>query len=475
MLDRIVIVGAGRTTDSLVQRLSLVAPVTVLDTSGPALEALQSAPPSSKREVVLTPLPAAVDLGAVLSRHPIQKLAADGTSRLVLEDLRGPSEVQVALVAATGEDRTNLEICRLGTELEYRPVVAIVIDPAQTEKYDALGARTIVRATLLGDVLERALRYDGIAVATSVGLGKGDVLEVRVLPTSPFIGQPLSSLDPDRWRIAAIYRKGELVIPTGVTTINADDRVLLVGDPEILPRIAEDLRLGNPDFPLHFGPNVVVFLPEGASPTVDKEATTLGARTRAKTVIRVAPNTAKDSLESMIERVIAARPGVVLTASSRRGLGDRLLGRSGRNGRLCDRVGVPVLFAGGTPELKRVVMIVAAGMPHLRVADVAIDLSRMLDVPLVIETVELPAYLGIPGDTVEHAAAGVRKRAELHRLVATTVRLQGNPIAEVVAAAKPDDLLIATRKRGARDSFSSPDLALRIASEAPCSTLVVTE
>lgn len=464
------IVGAGRTAELLVQRLSALAPVTVVDTSNRALEEL-----AGPADPMATPLPAPVaPLEARPSaRHPTTKIIADGTSRLVLEDLRGAHESSTALVAATGEDRINIEVCRLGAELEFRPIVAIAINPAETPRYEAVGARPIVRATLLGDVVERALRYDGIAVASTIGLGKGDVLEVRVLPTSPYIGQPLSTLDPDRWRVAAIYRKGELVIPTGKTTIEADDRVLLVGDPEILPMVAEDLRVGVPDFPLRWGPNVVVFLPDGDDPSLAREGEWLAQRTRAKSAVRVVVERGTNqSFDQQVERVLAAQPGVVVAASAGRGPIERMLGRSGRNGRLCDLVDVPVVFARGAPDIKRIIFVVAPGMPHLRIADVAIDLSRMLGVPLTIAAIELPRYLG--GVELDQPIAGVNKRAALHRLSPTTVRLSGNPVSEVKAIARPDDLLVVTRLRAQRDSFSSPDIALRIAHAAPCSTFVLT-
>ena len=50
MLDRIVIVGAGQTTDSLVPRLSRLAPVTVLDPVPEALERIREEAPAEPEE-----------------------------------------------------------------------------------------------------------------------------------------------------------------------------------------------------------------------------------------------------------------------------------------------------------------------------------------------------------------------------------------------------------------------------------------
>jgi Trk K+ transport system NAD-binding subunit len=467
MLDRIVVVGAGRTGESLLQRLATIAPVVVLDTSPAALDVADAA-----KQVAALPLESPEGAGAARV-HEVRKKNADGTSRLVLSDLRGRAEDKTALVAATGEDRTNLEICRLGMELAFRPVVAVAIDPAAAAGYEALGARAIVRATLLGDVVERALRYDGVAAASTIGLGQGDAIEVRVLPTSPFIGARLSQLRPVDWRVAAIYRGGRLVLPTGAATIEPEDRVLLVGDPSVLPRIAEDLRVGVPDFPLRFGPNVVAFLPDGADASVQGIAAALGAATKARAVEHIT-GARGEPMDTTLARLADARPGVVVSAPRRRALGARLIGSSGLDGRLCDGLEVPVLFTRAAPPYARVVYVAAAGLPGLRVADVAIDLARLMRVPLAIVVVELPSYFGAGDTPLEQVVAGVVKRAELHRLSPEVVRAQGNPIAEVESLARPGDLLVVTRRRGQRDSFSSPDVALRIARDGRAPTLVFT-
>ncbi len=65
------------------------------------------------------------------ARPPLVRRVADGTSRLVLEDLRGDPKSRVALIAATGDDRAALEITRLGRELAYAPIVSIVNDAAR--------------------------------------------------------------------------------------------------------------------------------------------------------------------------------------------------------------------------------------------------------------------------------------------------------------------------------------------------------
>lgn len=494
MFSQIVIIGAGKTSESLVERLSRVGPVLVLDKSEGALAAMLLPEPTEPPTKPQTN-------GAF--RHPITARAADGTSRLVLEDARGDARELVALVAATGDDRTNLEICRLAKEFAFRPIVAIAIDPAEAPKYDALDVRAIVRSTVLGQTVERAMQFEGLSVATTVGLGKGEIVEFKVLPSSAVIGIPLRDIDASGWRIAAIYRGDQLVLPTGSSTIEANDRVIVVGDPRILPLVAENLRIGLPMFPLRHGARVVVYLPTGRNRDVEIEAEVVALETRATGLVRVWPGAkaGRTVLDDPIARTIgstestqktfddapldgttitehlqclrAAQPGVVVASVARRTLWERLAGLSGRDAALCDAMHCPVLFPRGRPHYKRIVYAVAEGVGDLATADAAIDLARMFALPLEIVRIDLPAYLG-KQETVDRMVVDVERRARLHQIVSTTTRLEGNPIERVVASALPDDLLVVTRRRGMRDSYTTPDIALRIARETPGSTLVST-
>jgi Trk K+ transport system NAD-binding subunit len=488
MLDRIVIVGAGRTAPSLVERLTQIAPVLVMDVAPEAIDELRAAMAPDDA----APFPAELRLG-------------DGTSRFVLEEARDDPRHRVALVVATGDDRKNLEVCKLARELGYRPIVGIVVDRERASEYEALGAIAVVRATILGQVVDRALRYDGLTVATTVGQGKGEIIEFVVLPGSPAIGVPLTKLHADGWRLAAIYREGELVIPTGKTRILADDRIIIVGDPAMLPSVAEQLRIGRPTFPLRHGRNVVTYLPGGRDRTIEMEAEVLAIKTMASSLIRLYPGAtpAKTLLEdedappaslashqrikcfedipldrgelpAQVLQMRGLRAGLVVTRARPRTLGDRLLGRGGKTAALCNALSAPVLFPKGAPHYTRVVHASILGIADMTVADMAIDLARMLSLPLAVARVTLPEYIGTRDREADQLFGEIERRALLYGLRAEIMDLEGNPITELLRVAEPSDLFVVGRKRTLRDSLTSPDIALRIAASAVCSILVHT-
>jgi nucleotide-binding universal stress UspA family protein len=397
-----------------------------------------------------------------------------------------------------------VEIARLGRELGYQPVIGVVIDPKATPQYEAAGARAIERATILGQVVERALRYEGLVVATTVGQGKGEIVEVLVLPGSPVIGVSLAELHADRWRVAAIYRHGELVLPTGSTSIEAEDRVVVVGDPAVLPAVAAQLRMGMPMFPLPYGKRVVVYLPRGRDRSIETEDEVLTIRTRATTLVRVHPDAEPHrmlieetpdvsalephqrsklfedvrlegpSLLQHVDQLRRLRPGLLVAASAPRSLWDRLMGRSGSAAMLCNAIRAPVLFPRGSPRYARIVHALIHGIADIALADAAIDLARMLGLPLVVVRVVLPAYFGAPDPEADRVATLIETRSRLYGLRAEIVALTGNPVNEMIRAARKTDLLVVGRRRGRRDSFTTPDIALRVARAAACSVLVKT-
>lgn len=482
MFDRIVLVGAGRTSGSIVDRLARIAPLTILDLS-----------------------PGAIDLVSTRSletsegTHPVVKVVGDGTSRLVLEDLRGDPKSHVALVIAPGDDRAALETTRLGRELAYSPLVTIVNDREVALACEKLEARAFVRAEIVGQLVEQTLQQGGLGVTSAGGFGRGDVVEFTVLPSSPAVGVPLSKLRADGWRIAAIYRKQELVLPTGLTTIEAEDRVLVVGDPRQLPHVAESLRVGLPTFPLLHGPNVVIYLPSGRDGAVEDESVLLMNRTRSTQLVRLYPGAVpsrtpldvdlpdgtvgrkqiedialeSSALSSHLSMLRSARPGVVVARAATRSLGERIVGNGGRDAEICNALSAPVLFPRGVSAFKRVFLCVTDGDSDLAPAEVALDLARIFEVPLIVLRVKLPSYLQPEEAMTGTLVDTIVQRARLHSVQPETIVLEGNPIAEWLKPMERGDLAVVGRAAGMRDSFTKPDLALRVARQAQCSVLVV--
>ena len=96
--------------------------------------------------------------------------------------------------------------------------------------------------------------------AKYIGLGEGEIMQISVPFGSPYAYRNISTIKQKKWKIVAIYRNNELILPKYSSVIYPNDSLLLVGNPttlwEIYYRIKEEVG----QFPTPFGRDVVLFL-----------------------------------------------------------------------------------------------------------------------------------------------------------------------------------------------------------------------
>ncbi len=420
----------------------------------------------------------------------------DASSALVLR--RARVEGAHAVVACTGSDEVNLEVLRLAGELfRIENRFALMYQMHWEEKYRGEGIDLVSQDLACAALLESRVER-GLKVATSVGLGHGEVIEVEVLANSAVVGRPLAELRPIRWLVGAVYRNDELIVPHGDTVIEAGDRVLIIGDPVILPSIATLIRSGKSEFPMQYGTRVVSIQGRDAEGLVP-EVAYIVHNTRATRFEAIACQADEDCLQGIAaacdEAAVPFRsscaadrsvPSLVRMAE-RRDIGvlamaaepltrmQRVgLGRS-RSSRIIDLLSSPVLIARGSFPYRRV-MLVLAELPFDSIAgQVAIDLVRILDAELhlgVVNQPDLVAGIELRKEMAERRHA-VENMAGMYHVEVQTRVLEGNPIREVIAAAADYDLLVLPYAKGRRGFLTRPDVAMNILHGAPCSVMVM--
>ena len=90
----------------------------------------------------------------------------------------------------------------------------------------------------------------------------------------------VADLRARRWLIAAIYRQDQIIVPHGDAVVRAGDRLLLSGEPDILPDIADYLRAGVARFPLQYGRQLVFSEAGAQNEGVWREVAYLADKTR---------------------------------------------------------------------------------------------------------------------------------------------------------------------------------------------------
>ena len=90
-------------------------------------------------------------------------------------------------------------------------------------------------------------------IAQNVGLGKGEIMEIRVPAGSSYSYRHLGNIVQRKWRIAAIYRVNELMLPRDSLMIQPNDVMLGVGDSNVLRSVYKSVKVEIGQFPRPFG------------------------------------------------------------------------------------------------------------------------------------------------------------------------------------------------------------------------------
>lgn len=92
--------------------------------------------------------------------------------------------------------------------------------------------------------------------AQNIGLGHGEIMEFKIPFGSAYVYRHIGNIEQKRWRIAGIYRKGQLMLPDPKTMLLPDDTILVVGNPNVLKGVYKSINRQFGQFPLPFGHNI---------------------------------------------------------------------------------------------------------------------------------------------------------------------------------------------------------------------------
>jgi len=474
---RILIAGAGETGSYLAHRLCENWEVVVVDPDAAALESRH-----------------------LFGCHALHQ--GDATSALVLR--KAGAEEAHAVVACTGKDEVNLEVMRLARdELRVDNLYSVMESFALEKTYARARVDAVDRSQACAVLLES--RIEGRKVATSIGLGEGEIQEVEVLANSSVIGQRLADLRPRRWLVGAVYREGELIVPHGDTVIQEGDRVVIVGEPDILSAMATHIGQGESEFPLHYGCNLVladVRLMTGAvdeikylfENTEARALRTVFGKGAVVTAVRVEDGgvplvkpfdeagipskqleVSADSPAQLAAQLEASDMGMLLLWPQDLPWLCRVGLRRSWTVKLLDHLRSPVLICRGTFPYARVLLVLAEPDLPSSTTQLAIDLCRKVGGRLHLGVVHQPELVvgAQLREEMEEKRRQVENLASMYHVDVELLVMEGNPIEQVVARSEDFDALVLPYKRGRTSSLTRPDVAQNLMHRAACSTLVM--
>jgi len=93
-------------------------------------------------------------------------------------------------------------------------------------------------------------------IAQNVGLGKGEIMEIRVPIGSSYIYRHMASIQQKKWRIAGLYRGNKLLLPRPTLMIQPNDILLTIGEPNVLESVYKSIKRELGQFPSPFGNSI---------------------------------------------------------------------------------------------------------------------------------------------------------------------------------------------------------------------------
>jgi Trk K+ transport system NAD-binding subunit/nucleotide-binding universal stress UspA family protein len=432
--------------------------------------------------------------GASLCANLRARHADDASSPVVLKKA-GIAEKQYVL-AMTGSDEVNLAVCRFAGECGVPYVSALVHEPEIAPEFQRIGVHVVMTGMLTARNLYHYLQDPRVGLLPLTG-GMANVYEINVSDHFRVIGKRASYFQRSNLRLSGIFRRGKLMFPKPGTVIQADDRLILLGEANMFTSVCSLLECSSPHFPLAYGPNMLVVLPRpgDAAVAILREGQYLGQKTKVRKVTIVCGEgespPAKESERWPQEVSVEIRPlskgivervrsfaeegtsGLLLIPPVERSLFSTLGGLVYTS--LTHDLNCPVLIARQTFPYKRI-LVPFHGTTNAELAlEVGMDLGRQLGAMITVMIVEEPGFLSGDEDDgfVRRNQARIRELAHIHKTPVEQISVRGNPVRQIVDTALSHDLLVigsTNRDRG----FITPNIGEHLAEKAPCSVLIVT-
>jgi trk system potassium uptake protein TrkA len=166
---------------------------------------------------------------------------------------RAGAEDADMILAVTRSDEVNMIACQVAYTLFHTPTKIARLRSVEYQGEQRLFAQEaipvdvlITPELLVTDYVRRLIEYPGALQVLDFAGGRVRLVGVKAFHGGPLVGHALRTLKEHMPkvdnRVAAIYRQGSAIIPTGDTMIEADDEVFFVAAQENIRAVMSELR-----------------------------------------------------------------------------------------------------------------------------------------------------------------------------------------------------------------------------------------
>ncbi len=181
----------------------------------------------------------------------IQTVSGHASSPRVLEQA-GIEDADM-LIAVTNSDETNMIACQIAHTLFHTPTKIARVRSASYLRHrelfnnDAVPVDVLISPEqILSSYVHRLIEYPGALQVLDFAEGKVQLVGVKAYYGGPLVGHEISALREHMpgidARVAAIYRRGQGMVPTGNRVIEADDEVFFIAARKDIRAVMAELR-----------------------------------------------------------------------------------------------------------------------------------------------------------------------------------------------------------------------------------------
>jgi trk system potassium uptake protein TrkA len=157
------------------------------------------------------------------------------------------------LIAVTRSDETNIVACQVAHSLFHTPTKIARLRSQEYMRYKELFNDNdlpidvlISPEQLIAEHIQRLVEYPGALQVLDFAGGRARLVGVKAYYGGPLVGHELSDLKKHMpgvdARVAAIFRRGNGIVPDGHQVIEADDEVFFIAAKEDIRAVMSELR-----------------------------------------------------------------------------------------------------------------------------------------------------------------------------------------------------------------------------------------
>ncbi len=148
-------------------------------------------------------------------------------------------KIAETVVAVTEDERVNTLAALLSKRLGAARALSLINNTLHAPLVTSLGVDAVIspKKVTVSKILQN-IRRGRIRSVHSLGESFGEIIEAEAQESSGLIGSLVSGINSlHEIIVAAIIRKGEVIIPTLSTTIKLEDRIILMVAPSAISKI----------------------------------------------------------------------------------------------------------------------------------------------------------------------------------------------------------------------------------------------